>query len=1039
MRPVAAWLALTCDSVFDHIVALDPAVVLEHGDPRSLSPPQRIKALEAYVDRYGAGGWRGLSTPQIQVHRFASPELADTINHLFSSDIENPEVRELLLRIIGAGKITACADIAYGIATDRERTLHERSLAIEALLQLDDPRLESLAHSLETDAVRWPDAVARRTMIDLFPTYLPIPRIVKILGRVKEAPSTIGDLNYRLPRAIETVNLSPDYLNELRQALFDLIVEGATWEPDKFPHLRTKRPDLMTAHIAACRRQGSDGVRTEQWIASGLLAVRLFKDEYSEREGMTYVRSALADLAPDAREAAFWAEDAFLERLHRSKDAWQRVFDVSERGGIQLNTEKDGTWIRKRLSDLKEPIDHREMMLMIEMNVLRRNESNRRNFLESLKPFVADAPRLVAIIDDRLKPQEGAAEFRRMQSQHEKRTKQIGRKAAKAHASWVTFWREIERTPSLAFAADRAEHTAWNLWQAVERSGNESRASGWNRRFIEAQFGKNVADRLREAMMTAWRKDKPTLRSERAEHNRETFLVKWQFGLAGISAEAEDPNWAKRLSEEEVALACRYAPIELNGFPSWLESLAIEHPTAVDRVIGGELTISLRESQGSSYSMFLQNVSHASAIVAALFTPRIRPWLMDLAKIDSVPNNQASEQNLRQAVEIIMKAGNDDDRRFIETVAAERLSKGLSVPFARLWLPSILRLNPAAGVAFLEAGLEQSAISTTGTGAELFASLFDSDHMSVDLSASGFTPQLLLRLARIAYQYVQIRDDVRHEGVHTVGKRERAERGRSAVTSALFAKTGVEAWAAKLEMANDPLFAHFKDRAIALAHESAAEEADSVALTEGEFSVLDKSGEAPPSTTQAIFALMRDRLDDIDDLLLQDESPREAWANITDEHVMRREIARELRNAAKQTYIVDQESVTADEKETDIRLRSTSSRQIGTIELKLGDGRSGSDLFNTINDQLLTKYMAADECRAGCLLVTIAKERNWDHPKTGKQINFDQLMIVLSEECERLSQELGGEVKLMAKGLNLCPRLKIERQTRSKRQVTQIR
>jgi len=27
---------------------------------------------------------------------------------------------------------------------------------------------------------------------------------------------------------------------------------------------------------------------------------------------------------------------------------------------------------------------------------------------------------------------------------------------------------------------------------------------------------------------------------------------------------------------------------------------------------------------------------------------------------------------------------------------------------------------------------------------------------------------------------------------------------------------------------------------------------------------------------------MRDRLDDIDDLLLQDESPSEAWANITD-------------------------------------------------------------------------------------------------------------------------------------------------------------
>ncbi len=166
--------------------------------------------------------------------------------------------------------------------------------------------------------------------------------------------------------------------------------------------------------------------------------------------------------------------------------------------------------------------------------------------------------------------------------------------------------------------------------------------------------------------------------------------------------------------------------------------------------------------------------------------------------------------------------------------------------------------------------------------------------------------------------------------------------------SALLSTTGPEGWAAKLEMAADPLFAHIKDRAIALAEEKAAEEADNVALTESEFAILDKTGESPPTTREAMFALMRDRLDDIDDLLLQDISPRELWASIIDEHVMRRELARALRDAESQSYTIDQEAVTADEKETDIRFRSTGSKQQGTIELKLGDGRSGTDLFNTI-------------------------------------------------------------------------------------------
>ena len=133
-----------------------------------------------------------MNTPGIQVHRFASPELANTVDRLWRRDIESPEVRQLLLKIIGAGKISSCADIAHDVAMDGDRNLHERSLAIEALLQLNDQRIERLAHSLETEAARWPDAVARRAMIELFPKHLPIPRLTKILGRVKEAPRTVG-------------------------------------------------------------------------------------------------------------------------------------------------------------------------------------------------------------------------------------------------------------------------------------------------------------------------------------------------------------------------------------------------------------------------------------------------------------------------------------------------------------------------------------------------------------------------------------------------------------------------------------------------------------------------------------------------------------------------------------------------------------------------------------------------------------------------------------------------------------------------------
>ena len=181
MRPVAAWLALWRDTVFDGIVAVDPTVVLDHGDPQSLRPAQRKRALEEYVARYGGGGWRGLNVPRIQVHRFASPELSDTVNRLWRDGIENPEVRDLLLEIIGAGKLHACADIAHEVAIDSTRTVNERSNAIDALMQLNDPRLEPLAVSLEFDLTTWPDAMARQALLDLFPKHLPIPRLSRVL------------------------------------------------------------------------------------------------------------------------------------------------------------------------------------------------------------------------------------------------------------------------------------------------------------------------------------------------------------------------------------------------------------------------------------------------------------------------------------------------------------------------------------------------------------------------------------------------------------------------------------------------------------------------------------------------------------------------------------------------------------------------------------------------------------------------------------------------------------------------------------------
>lgn len=204
---------------------------------------------------------------------------------------------------------------------------------------------------------------------------------------------------------------------------------------------------------------------------------------------------------------------------------------------------------------------------------------------------------------------------------------------------------------------------------------------------------------------------------------------------------------------------------------------------------------------------------------------------------------------LHQANDVLFKSKDPQVRVALETIAKRHVEREEpNHPSFALWIAVLLDLNPQLGVELLEKKLEGVEISKVGVGAVLVAALFDSSRRSTGagIRSPGFTPNLVLRLVRLAYAHVRPEDDNPLRRVGTSDQRDRAEHGRGMLLNAFLEMEGAEAWEAKQAMIADPRFGSFKDRVAAIALEKAAREVDGCALLEADVVSFDSCREFAP-------------------------------------------------------------------------------------------------------------------------------------------------------------------------------------------------
>jgi hypothetical protein len=1034
MRPIAGWLALLRSDMFERIVKLEPDALLTQADPESLTDLQRERALLGFVERYGRGQWRGLEVPNLQVARLAQLGLTSTVLAAWSKGVESPEVRELLLRLVSAGRMLGCADLVAGVAADLTCSDRERFEALMALAALDDARLGPMIDGIVTLSSGWAERLARWVGTMLYPEHVTEAQLVQLLARVRSDSKRSGEYADSVARVIQKADISRSRLEALLPDVL-AIARGGLAVVDEELHDADGRLEMTSILRALCLRLLEIGSVSETLIEASVLALRSTDTAYGLRKGKTELRALLDGLPVEWRPRVFLADRACVESLGGDRSARYRLGRIVYEGALNYALDRDGHWVQAALADQETPADRRSVLLHLAVH-LNASERGIEDRAEALRHAVSDSASLVDELGSIIEASKPNAEFLKMQEEQRKRQERQARKRADEKEAWIQVRRELADQPALALGPGRRDSTIWNLSLVLRKLGRNGNEGRWDRAFLVSHFGRDVTDRLRLALMAYWRSMRPTVRCERRLGEENTYLVVWSIGLMGVYAEAEAPLWATKLSHGEAELATRYALLEPNGLPSWIGSLARAHPTEVETVIGTELLDELLDPGGATgwYSTVLQSLGTGTGDEAQVLLPRLVGWLAwSSSALMQFPHSPSNEQKLSQVVRVLLAHAGPEITGPMEELAAEQVQAAGSGPYLLFWLPVLFSLAPMRCAESMLAALETLPVEPKGEAIRIIGSLFnDRTGFSTTDWATKLAPAALLRLTIEFHRHVRSEDDLVHDSVYSPGARDFAENGRRYIFDALMKASGPEAFSAKVALSADPLFARLRDRIAALAHERLAAELDSSAWTPTEVATLLSRKELSPKTATDMAQLLVDRLDDLQELLLKDTGPRAGWASIDDENTLRPLIARELEVASREAYTVDQEAVTADGKETDIRLRAVSGYQ-ATIELKVGEkGRSARELCETIPEQLVKKYMAHREARTGCLIVTVADPaRRWQHPETGARIDRVELQALLQACADVEQRRLGGEARVLARVLDLVPRLSTEQKRKA--------
>jgi len=1008
LESVLGWMALGSDiwnrRIRNKLKEFAPEVLLQHGDPESLPTPFKQELLRSIVSRYEGRKRAFFHVDITGLQRFAHPDLSPIINQLLLSSETPIDIKADLLNMISSKKLEGCMESALQVATSHESEEYLQSYAIDAVGESEtNSHLTKLANHVDTLA-EIPPRICSHLCLALYPRIYSAGRLIKLLRKTTPPPSRSVDLEYYLRNLLQS-DAPPEHLEPLLNGMIELASEpplliknnkqlqissNFNWLGESVGLLvyliltKSKPSDINYLLLSQALRLFSDSQQTEHYH-------HLPDDFQATVNSHTKLKCEFARLRIDE----------WLAKKDAQKDI-PSSFEIFDYYSILKEAENDIEWIIKDIQKETSPV-HRRILMNIAIDIWYRfgRKSSMRTKIKS-----------VTRTDKQLNK-----EFRN-KTRHRpfSRFKWSLQRVLNKHNWWSvkrTFNKKYNHARDLVWmhwhlnqlTSGTATYALWCLaCDAREKNSSPDKYSAVSWKLLIPKFGKRIASAVKDGWISVWENYIPLLPHEKpVPHETDNRVV---IGLSGIQAAIEEQSINfSTLSSEEAKLACRYAVNEINGLPWWFSELVSSHPIAVKELltecIHGEWKFD--KDLKSAYEV-IYTISYNIDLIGDLASPTL------MSKLEGAePDN---DMILEYTLKTLLKNKVSHLQRLASLSAIRCKEYDHTSSRFMLWLSTWIQIDAISALNFLDFKLPiiDDADKLVIKLCSHLGSRNNVGPLQI-ISPDYLHPIHLKRLIPIIYQHIRLEDDINRSGggAYHPDTRDNAQDFRDSLLQKLAESKDSIADEILSELSEAPILStkrewilHLLDQRPLLFSVANKWNPEDIVKFHARYAIDPKSDH--DLFTVACYCLQNIK----DEVEKGDISSREDMNESSDEASLRTWLARQLRQNSREQFKVPQEEEIDLEQRPDLRIEKPGLNPV-SVEMKIADNWSPSELISSIKDQLAGQYLRSTNSNYGIFFVGyIGRKAYWKHPTTKVHLDIIELVSLLKEETATFIKDNRG-------------------------------